>query len=92
MKQRRLVLLLSASALLLSAAAFAHDPSEHKMEEQKPDCSAMQKMDHSKMNINDPVMQAMMQKCMKGMHEEEAQTSHDHAAHESTDATKKTEK
>jgi hypothetical protein len=24
----------------------------------------MKEMDHSKMNMNDPVMQAMMQKCM----------------------------
>lgn len=91
MKQQ-IAILLSTSALLLSVSAFAHDPSEHATESQKPDCSAMQNMDHSKMDMNDPVMQAMMQKCMKDKHGEHVQTNHEHAAHESTKEPTKPEK
>lgn len=90
--RQQIVFLLSASALLLSISTFAHDPSEHTTESQKPDCSAMQNMDHSKMDMNDPVMQAMMQKCMKDMHGEHTQTNLDHTAHESTKDSTKSEK
>lgn len=56
------------SALILSSAlmvapSFAHDPAEHAKTAEAPDCDAMKKMDHSKMDMNDPVMQAMMKKC-----------------------------
>ncbi len=48
--------------------AFAHDPAEHAKEaaaaKAGPDCVAMNKMDMSKMDMKDPVMQAMMKKCM----------------------------
>lgn len=48
-------------------SAQAHDPKEHMEDAEKPDCTAMKNMDHSKMDMNDPVMQAMMKKCMKDM-------------------------
>ncbi|MGC1508722.1 hypothetical protein, partial [Ketobacter sp.] len=48
-------------------SAQAHDPKEHMKDAEKPDCSAMKDMDHSKMDMDDPVMQAMMKKCMKDM-------------------------
>lgn len=56
------------SALILSSAlmvapSLAHDPAEHAKKAEAPDCDAMKKTDHSKMDINDPVMQAMMRKC-----------------------------
>lgn len=51
------------SSTLLIAPAFAHDPAEHAKTAEAPDCEAMKKMDHSKMDMNDPVMQAMMKKC-----------------------------
>ncbi|MDR7089760.1 uncharacterized protein involved in copper resistance [Cellvibrio fibrivorans] len=56
------------SALILSSAlmvapSFAHDPAEHAKTAEAPDCDAMKKMDHSKMDMNDPVMQALMKKC-----------------------------
>tara|TARA_R110001599_G_scaffold351965_2_gene585343 strand:+ start:3299 stop:3511 length:213 start_codon:yes stop_codon:yes gene_type:complete len=47
---------------------------------EQPDCPAMKNMDQSKMDMNDPVTQAMMQKCMKGMHDND-KTAHD-TAHE----------
>ena len=49
-------------AISLSMAANAHDPSMHVKKAEKADCS---KMDHSKMDMKDPVAIAMMKKCMK---------------------------
>ncbi len=51
------------SSTLLIAPAFAHDPAEHAKTAEAPDCEAMKKMDHSKMDMSDPVMQALMKKC-----------------------------
>lgn len=55
-----------ALALLVSPLTQAHDPAEHAKEaaaaQQGPDCS---KVDHSKMDMKDPVAQAMMAKCAK---------------------------
>jgi hypothetical protein len=48
--------------LTLSMAASAHDPKLHAKKPEKADCS---KMDHSKMDMKDPVAMAMMKKCMK---------------------------
>lgn len=62
-------------------AALAHDPAEHAKEaaaaNAAPDCAKMKDMDMSKMDMNDPVVQAMHKKCMgagkgmdmKGMHD-----------------------
>ncbi|WP_430461509.1 hypothetical protein ACQUQU_01660 [Thalassolituus sp. LLYu03] len=33
-----------------------------------PDCSSLQGMDHSKMDMTDPVTQALMQQCMSQLH------------------------
>lgn len=62
------------SALLLGATvqlAQAHDPAEHAKEaaakNAAPDCAAMKRMDHSKMDPNDPVTKAMMAKCGDAM-------------------------
>tara|TARA_R110002050_G_scaffold239732_2_gene375880 strand:- start:2121 stop:2414 length:294 start_codon:yes stop_codon:yes gene_type:complete len=49
-------------AVTLSMTAMAHDPSKHVKKAKKADCS---KMDHSKMDMKDPVTIAMMKKCMK---------------------------
>ena len=48
--------------ITLSMTAAAHDPSLHVKKAKKADCS---KMDHSKMDMKDPVAIAMMKKCMK---------------------------
>ena len=58
------------TAMLFAAqAAFAHDPKEHEKEaaaaKAGADCSSMKNMDMSKMDMNDPVMKAMHDKCMK---------------------------
>ena len=48
--------------LTLSMTVSAHDPKLHAEKPEKADCS---KMDHSKMDMKDPVAMAMMKKCMK---------------------------
>ncbi|PKG99561.1 hypothetical protein [Paraglaciecola sp. MB-3u-78] len=48
--------------LTLSMTAAAHDPKLHAKKPEKADCS---KVDHSKMDMKDPVAMAMMKKCMK---------------------------
>jgi len=74
MKLRSITIALAVSAWTVSA--LAHDPSMHKEKAEKPDCAAMKNMDHSKMDADDPVMQAMMKKCMEQMHQG------DHSAHD----------
>ena len=57
----------------LSTNAFAHDPSMHKADAEKPDCAAMH---DTKLDASDPVMLAMQKKCESKMqmeHHEEAQ-------------------
>lgn len=84
------------SALILSSAlmvapSFAHDPAEHAKMAEAPDCDAMKKMDHSKMDMNDPVMQAMMKKCSAAHAEQKEGDQHqgmDHGAIKSTDDQK----
>ena len=71
MKRQTLSYFVALPALLLALSAQAHDPKEHMKESQAPDCAAMKDMDHSKMDMKDPVMQAMMKKCMKAMHKDE---------------------
>ncbi|MCE9686126.1 hypothetical protein LZP73_07835 [Shewanella sp. AS16] len=65
------LLCLSLSALL-SLSAQAHDPKEHMKDGHKPNCAAMKGMDHSKMDMTDPLMQALMRKCTQQMHAEHA--------------------
>jgi hypothetical protein len=60
--------LLAATAVLVTVPAMAHDPSEHMDTAEKPDCTAMNDRGHEEMNTNDPVVQAMMKKCMNAMH------------------------
>ena len=49
--------------LFIFTGTSAHDPSEHKAVAEAPKCEAMGDMDHSEMKSDDPVMQAMMEKC-----------------------------
>ena len=56
------IALILVPAITLSMNASAHDPAMHAKKAEKADCS---KMDHSKMDMKDPVAVAMMKKCMK---------------------------
>jgi uncharacterized protein involved in copper resistance len=60
-------------AITLSMTATAHDPSMHVKKAEKADCS---KMDHSKMDMKDPVAIAMMKKCMKQAEKSEGKMDH----------------
>lgn len=68
-------------AIALSTTVYAHDPSEHAAQGEKPNCSALQNKDKKQMNMSDPVMQAVMKKCAKAMHEDAMEHRHD-AMHE----------
>ncbi|MFC6633100.1 hypothetical protein [Microbulbifer taiwanensis] len=70
------------AALFTATATQAHDPSLHKNKGEKPKCEAMENMDHSKMDPNDPVMQAMMKKCMDQLHEESDSAGHHGDSHQ----------
>lgn len=81
MKRRTLSYFVALPALLIALSAQAYDPEENRKEAQAPNCAAMKDMDHSKMNMKDPVMQAMMQECMKAMHGDENGTHEGDADH-----------
>ena len=66
----------------LAVNVFAHDPKEHMDKAEKADCSAMDKMDHKKMDMNDPVMQAMMKKCKTEMNHDESNEKDDDHEHD----------
>lgn len=92
MKRQSLSYFVALPALLLALSAQAHEPKEHMKEAQAPDCAAMKDMDHSKMDMKDPVMQAMMQKCMKAMHKDEGGSYEAHGEEGHADHGKQDEK
>lgn len=92
MNNRPIALLIAVPALLSALSAQAHDPKEHVKGGEQPDCAAVQDMDHSKMDIKDPVMQAMMQKCMEAMHRDEEGSHEGHAERGDADHCKHNEK
>lgn len=53
--------------VLMAGSAAAHDPALHAAEkvnaQAKPDCEAVDRMDHSKMDSKDPVAMAIHKKC-----------------------------
>jgi hypothetical protein len=64
MKIKHLFPLLAIIAMGVTFSAQAHDPKQHMKNAEKPNCKTMENMDHSKMDMSDPVMQAMMKQCM----------------------------
>tara|TARA_R110000823_G_scaffold249571_1_gene372889 strand:+ start:8423 stop:8719 length:297 start_codon:yes stop_codon:yes gene_type:complete len=72
MTRETLTWLAALPAFFLAFSAQAHDPAEHMKGGEKPDCAAMQHMDRSRLDSDDAVMQAMMQKCMDEMHRDQA--------------------
>lgn len=80
MKSKQLSALVAVPALMLSFSALAHGEKEHMKTAESPDCAAMSTMDHSKMDMNDPIVMAMMQQCMSTMQHGTAETEgHDSA-------------
>ncbi len=70
MKFRHLLSLTLLIGITISLTVNAHDPAEHTEKAEAPKCEAM---DTKGMAKNDPVLQAMLKKCMAeqknaGMH------------------------
>jgi hypothetical protein len=77
MKKHFLHLNVIAIAILFMSSPQAHDASEHKGNIAKPNCDAMKDMDHSNVDKTDPIMLAMMKKCMaEKQHHESSSDSH----------------
>ena len=64
----------------------AHDPAKHKQAGEKPKCEAMAGMDHTKSDMSDPVMQAMMKKCKSSEHDKALQAGAEHSDSEAIKA------
>ncbi|SIS65550.1 hypothetical protein [Neptunomonas antarctica] len=79
MINKYLGVLVAVPALMLALSVQAHSEKEHMKTAESPDCAVMNTMDHSKMDMNDPVVMAMMQQCMNTMHNES--TDADSSAH-----------
>jgi len=62
------LLLVALFVLGTTMSVKAHDPSEHLVAGEAPDCAAMHQSGGPTMNMKDPVVQAMMKKCKKSMH------------------------
>lgn len=84
MNTKKILSWMAIPAMVLALSAHAHEPAEHNKKAEKPDCAAMSKMDHAAMNMKDPVMQAMMKKCMPDMHgtAERSTDGHDATEHD----------
>ena len=65
MNTKTIYTIITAASLFTATFANAHEPSKHAATKTKPNCEAMHKMDSSAMDMNDPVMQAMMKQCGK---------------------------
>ncbi len=61
MLNKLLIIFISTTFILITTSVNAHDPALHKKSNaEKPNCQAI---DHSKMDKNDPIMQAIMKQC-----------------------------
>ena len=55
---------LSLTLVTMSLSALAHDPRLHQPKDAAPvDCSSMKDLDPSKMDLRDPLMKALYDKC-----------------------------
>jgi hypothetical protein len=86
MKNKQLSVLVAVPALMLAFSAQAHSEKEHMKTAENPDCAAMSTMDHSKMDMNDPVLMAMMQQCMSSMQHGSVEAESAPHGHDSAEA------
>jgi hypothetical protein len=84
MEKKAITFAIALSTLAFTLPAQAHDPSEHTKDAESPNCAAIKNMDHSKMDMKDPVVQAIMKQCMKdGHHDENAESDgNEHREHD----------
>jgi hypothetical protein len=82
----------TVSLMLAVTVTHAHDASKHqKKNAEKPNCEAMQNMDPSKMDSNDPIMQAMMKQCIDTDHNKAENNGSEKASKHDGDADHKDE-
>lgn len=81
MNTKIISLIIALAALGTTFSAQAHDPKEHMKDAEKPDCEAMENMDHNTMDMNDPVTQAMMKQCRQDMHHDETEKDEEQSEH-----------
>ena len=87
---KQISLLTSALVMALYAVpGLTHDPEEHEAESVSPDCAAIENIDASKVDSNDLVTLAILQKCEDTVHDDGDQVGdqvdddeHDHDEHE----------
>lgn len=83
---KKLVKLTFVIASVISMSVLAHDPAMHEQKSEKADCSTM---DHSKMDMKDPVTIAMMKKCQqqtKNINKEHSTMNHSTMNHSEADS------
>lgn len=69
------IVIASAMCIFIAITATAHSPEMHKKKDaEKPKCDALNNMDHTIMDMNDPIVQAMMKQCMD--HKQPASNHH----------------
>jgi hypothetical protein len=78
MNMKTLATIIVFSTLGIAFSAQAHEPKEHMKDAEKPDCAAMKNMDHSKMDMNDP----MMKQCMNDTHNNDSEKDQAQADHQ----------
>lgn len=69
-----------SSSLSLCTVASEHEMHQQGHEAPNYDCNTVNKMDHSKMDMNDPHMQNMMEACGAHGYKSEKQHGHDKRA------------
>ncbi len=85
MNTKRFTPIIAFAALGTAFSTQAHDPKEHMKDAKKPDCAAMKNMNHSKMDMSDPVMQAMMEQCMNDMHPNDSEKDESLTDHQASE-------
>ncbi|ACV26709.1 MULTISPECIES: hypothetical protein [Kangiella] len=93
MKHQLFNIVLTISVLVFTSSVQAHDPKEHMKEVEKPNCESMKADEHSKMDMKDPVIQAMMKKCQQEMKHDQEDIGSEYNEHgsktEGTESSKK---
>ena len=82
---KQVSLLTSALVIALYAVpGLTHDPDEHEAESVSPDCAAIENIDASKVDSNDLVTLAILQKCQDTVQDDNVDhvDEHDHDQHE----------
>lgn len=71
--------IIGAMCIFTASAVNAHSPEMHKKNNaEKPKCETMNSMDHSTMDMNDPIMKAMMKQCMNSNQHASNNSSEEH--------------